>query len=98
MNGIQDNTQKYTKDREDRGYKQDILQQLEQDKSFVVKTLLFIQKCCSWLIPADQHNEGYSLLFRSRVVLMTIIVFIALLITRLLFILTKDVYAHKFFR
>lgn len=95
MNEIQDKTKKQVKNK---NYKQDFLNQLNQDKSFAVKVILFIQKCCSWLIPADQHNEGYSLLFRSRMVLMAIIVFIMLLIARLLFILTKDVYAHRFFR
>ena len=50
------------------------------------------------LVPADEHEDGYSIIGRSKMVLIAVVIFILLLAVRLTFLLTKDVYAHKTLR
>lgn len=47
------------------------------------------------LVPADEHEDGYSIIGRSKMVLIAVAIFILLLAARLTFLLTKDIYAHK---
>ena len=47
------------------------------------------------LVPADEHEDGYSIIGRSKMVLIAVTIFILLLAVRLTFLLTKDIYAHK---
>ena len=54
-----------------------------------------LQQYCTLLIPADKHDDGYSIVSRSRLIVFGVIIVILVLILRLLFITTKDIYTHK---
>ena len=62
---------------------------------FIVKFWKTIQKYCNILIPADKHDEGYSIIYRSRLVVFGVLIFVLVLMCRLVFLQTKHIYKHK---
>ena len=54
-----------------------------------------LQQYCTLLIPADKHDDGHSIVSRSRLIVFGVICVIFVLMCRLLLITTKDIYTHK---
>lgn len=62
--------------------------------NFLIRKL---QICCSLIIPNDDHDNGITIIHRSRFVVGVVIVVITILILRLLFLLSRDIYQHKIY-
>lgn len=61
------------------------------------KIIQWIQKYCSLIVPNDEHTEGYSMINRSRAVILVVSFVMLMLVCRLFFILLCDTYKHKRF-
>ena len=57
--------------------------------------LKLIQKYCSMIIPNDDHEEGYFIINRSMAIVIIVFCIACILIIRLLFIVSFDIYKHR---
>lgn len=69
----------------------------ETFEKYTEKILKWIQKYCSLIIPNDEHEDGKSIIGRSRILIFGTLVLMLILISRLFFLLLFDTYKHKIF-
>ena len=53
---------------------------------------------CHLLVPGDNDEDGGALIYRSRLVLLCILILFIILAIKLVLILTNDVYKHKYYQ
>ena len=49
---------------------------------------------CSLIIPVDDHDEGISIISRTRIIILSVALFIFIISLRLLYVVSRDVYKH----
>ena len=57
----------------------------------------FLQTYCSLIIPNDEHESGITIINRARFIVFGVICVAGVLILRLLFLLSCDIYKHKMY-
>ena len=61
------------------------------------KFIRFLQRYCYILIPNDEHEDGYSIISRSRFILFLLFIIAIILMISTLLIVRKDIYNHKIY-
>ena len=67
----------------------------ERISKIIHRVFVVIQRYCCSIIPTDDYEDGITIIKRSKIVLRFFVIIIVILIMRLLFLTTKDVYRHK---